>query len=179
MLLLQNEPRNALHHFRESMSSLERVKARNYLARVLHMAAEAALTLGDAEQALGYISRSQVIASELGMAVEEAVAYRVMGQIALHQQDYSCAAQYLEQSHEMLQKMGHRYEIGLVLYWQAQLYARTDKQVQVLSLLQEAEQIFKELRAMRVLEMVRQAIEEHAATAVGDEPHMGRDFRKT
>lgn len=175
VLLIQHEPRNALHHFRESMTSLERVKARNYLARVLHMAAEAALTLEDTEQALGYISRSQVIASELGMAVEEAVAYRVMGQIALQQQDYTCAAQYLEQSYEMLQKMGHRYEIGLVLYWQAQLYARTDKQVQVLSLLQEAEQIFKELRARRVLEMVRQAIEEHAATAVGDERGSKRD----
>jgi class 3 adenylate cyclase/tetratricopeptide (TPR) repeat protein len=158
VLLLQGQPRDALHLLRASIVSLERIKARNNLSEALRLAAEASLALGQHAQAMDYIGQSFAIARELGMAVEEAVGLRVMGEIALDRGDFPAASEYLSRSRAMLDRLDNPYELGKVLYWQARLAQAHGPPDDLLLTLQQAEQIFKNLRARRDLGMVRECM---------------------
>jgi tetratricopeptide (TPR) repeat protein len=150
MLLMQHEPQQALTRLLESKHALEQVKARNYIPRVLAMIAEALLMVDDKEQAQASITRSLHIARELGMAVEEAVGYRILGQIAFANGNHVAADSHLKESSKRLQMMNHRDELGKVLFLQAELLIASGQQDQATRLMWEAESILKELKAKRV-----------------------------
>ncbi|MCG8351372.1 MAG: tetratricopeptide repeat protein [Chloroflexales bacterium] len=156
VLLLQGQPQEALPLFEASITTFERIKSRNFLPEVLRLATEATLALGDTNQAQSYAAQSLAVADELGMAVESAVARRVMGQVALKTQDFAAAAEHLEQSRAALEQLDNRYELGKVLFWQAQL-AHISRQIEAaLPVLRQAETIFVELDAQRDLALVRE-----------------------
>jgi class 3 adenylate cyclase/predicted ATPase len=158
VMLHEGKPREAMHLFRVSMSSLERIKARNSLSEVYRLAAEAMLMLEDTKEATEYIDQSLMIAHDLGMIGEEAIGWRVMGQIALAEQDFDAAREYLTDSRQSLEKLKNRYELGKVLYWQAKLACAEGQISEALSLAQHAEEIFKDLRAKRDLKLVQALI---------------------
>lgn len=156
VLLLQGKPVEALNLLQESIEIMERTNARLDLSEALRLAAEAMLELSDTKQATLYATRSVDVAHELGMATKEAMAQRVLGQIALAEQDFTPATAYLKQSRIALEQLDNRYELGKVFYWQARLAHASDALEQVEPLLQQAEQIFQELDAQRDLTMVRE-----------------------
>ncbi len=154
MLLMQDDPEQALPCLLESMEALEQVKARNYIPKVLYMIAETSLLLGDDGQAQTYISRSMRVARELGMAVDEAIGYRVLGQIALYQEHYAAAETHLKESRKRLQAMNHRYEMAKVLFLLAKTLIASGRDSQATQLLWEAESIFNELKAKRDVRLI-------------------------
>ncbi len=162
LLLLEDQPIQALQLFRQSMTDLKRIKVRNYLPRGLRLMAEASLALDDPEQALSHGQQSLELASELGMLVEQAMAYRVLGQIALTGQDTILAERYFDRSKSMLDSMGHQYEQGKVLYWLSKLHCACGHYEESLTALQQAEKIFKDLRAKRDQRIVRELREQMA-----------------
>ncbi|NJN66594.1 MAG: tetratricopeptide repeat protein [Chloroflexaceae bacterium] len=166
VLLLQGRPRDALHLLRASIVSLERIKARNNLSEALRLAAEASLSLQNCDQAVDYIQQSLAIAHELGMVVEEAVGLRVMGEIALSSGDLSAASEHLSRSRNLLDRLDNPYELGKVLYCQARLDHVRGHPDDLLLTLEQAEQIFKNLRARRDLDLVRKFI---ATVQTGDQ----------
>jgi len=154
ILLLGNKPQAAFDLLQESITKLERIKARIYLPEVLRLAAEAVLFLGDSDQAVGFIARSLAIAGELGMVMEEAVSQRVVAQIALVQKNFLTAKQHLELSHIVLERLKVPYELGKIIFWQAELAYALGKDEQAAALVAQARQIFSELGARRDLERV-------------------------
>ncbi len=163
VLMLQGKPRDALHLLRASITSLENLNARSVLPEALRLAAEALLLLGEIDDADSFARRSLVIAVDMGMTGEEAIIYRVVGQVALSRHAYGDAEAYLARSHEILQKLDNRYELGKVLYWQAQLAHRRGHLERAAALLHDAEGLFKALRARRDREAVRAFAAEVAA----------------
>jgi tetratricopeptide (TPR) repeat protein len=162
VLLLQGQPREAMQLFHESIEILERINSPIDLPEVLRLAAEGSLALADHEQATAYVTRSLAMARDLGLALEEAMAYLVSGQIALDQKDFATAQSYLEQSHAALEPLDYRYELGKVLFWKARLAQASGDLVLVSPLLQQAKEIFQELDAQRdllLLEEFEQEVE--------------------
>jgi hypothetical protein len=88
------------------------------------------------------------------MAVEEATALRALGQVAFHAGDHATANSYLEQSQVALEQLGERYELGKVVFCQAQV-AFAVQHPRAPELLCEAERIFQELDAQRDLQKVQ------------------------
>lgn len=162
VLLHQGRSREALHNFLTSISSLEHINARVDLPDVLRLAAEASLMLNETEHSHTYASRSLAIARELGMAVEEALAHWMLGQIAMHQQAYPDAHELFETSRALLEKLDNPYGLGKVLFWQSKLaYARGHyDHDQVIAPLEQAQQIFKKLRAKHDLSLIKEFVSE-------------------
>jgi class 3 adenylate cyclase/tetratricopeptide (TPR) repeat protein len=162
VLLLQEQPREAMQLFHESIEILERINSPIDLPEVLRLSAEGSLALADHEQATAYATRSLSMARDLGLALEEAMAYLVSGQIALSQKDFAAARAYLEQSHAALEPLDYRYELGKVLFWKARLARASGDLAQVSPFLQQAKDIFQELDAQRdllLLEEFEQEVE--------------------
>jgi class 3 adenylate cyclase/tetratricopeptide (TPR) repeat protein len=155
VLLLQGQPGEAMHLFRESIAILERINVRIDLPEVLRLAAEASLELDEVDPSQDYATRSRDIARALGMALEEALARQVLGQIALCQHAFSVAQEELEQSRAVLEQLENRSKLGKVLYWQARLAQALGHTDQVSPLLREAQDLFQEFHAQRDLELVR------------------------
>jgi class 3 adenylate cyclase/tetratricopeptide (TPR) repeat protein len=155
VLLLQGQPAQALELFRQSMAAFEQMGARSFLPEIVRLAAEAALALGDYEQARADATRSLEIARELGMSVDAAVAQRVLGQVALAQQQLAEAGAALEQSFAALEQADERYEMGRVRYWQARLWHASGDMEQVAPALRQAAELFGALGARRDLAMAR------------------------
>jgi predicted ATPase len=164
VILRKGQARDALHLLRVSISSLERIKARNMLPEVLRLAAEATLELGDYEEASDYLSQALMIASDMGMVAEEAIAWRVMGQIMLHTGDLDTAADHLAHGRNLLEKMNNRYELGKVQYWQAKLAIARGNGEEARALAEQAQSIFQGLRAKRDLQMVKTCLAELTTT---------------
>ncbi len=164
VILRKGQARDALHLLRVSISSLERIKARNVLPEVLRLAAEATLELGDCEEATDYLSQALIIASDMGMVAEEAIAWRVMGQIVLHEGDVETAAEHLEHGRSLLEKINNRYELGKVQYWQAKVAIARGNVAVARELAEQAQTIFQGLRAKRDLQMVKTLLTEVSTT---------------
>ena len=160
VLLLQDRPSEALPLFNQSIFALEQIGARNFLSEVLRLAAEANLALGDYPAAERYAQRALELANELGIAVEAAIAQRVLGQIALGCKDYALAAEQLAASAAALEKLDNRYELGKTRRWLARLAQAVGQFSQALELLRQAEQLFYELDAQRDLAQVRARLAE-------------------
>jgi tetratricopeptide (TPR) repeat protein len=154
VLLLQGKPLEAMEYFRESMEIIERTNARLDLPEVLRLVAEAMLNLEDYDQATTYALQSRDIANEQSMATEVAMAERVLGQVALKREDFVTASEYLQRSRTSLEQLEKRYEVGKVLFWQAHLAYARSRLDEMRSLLDQAEEIFRELDAQRDLELV-------------------------
>ncbi|RRR75521.1 MAG: tetratricopeptide repeat protein, partial [Candidatus Viridilinea halotolerans] len=116
VLLLQGRADEALPLFNEAVEILERIKARNFTPEVLRLAAEATLSLGDQAIAADLATRSLAVARELGLVTEQAIAQRMLGQVALVANDTAQARTYLEQSRAVLLQLDNRYELGKTLY---------------------------------------------------------------
>ncbi len=155
VLMLQGKPRDAFHLLRVSITSLENLHARSFLPEALRLAAEALLLQEETEAAAAYAHRSLEIAIDMGMTGEEAIMYRVMGQVALNRHDLGAASEYLRRSHTMVHQLDNQYELGKVLYWQAQLAYAQGNPDTAAALLREAEQVLKALRARRDIDIVR------------------------
>ncbi len=154
VLLLQGRPAEAQPLFAQAIAAFEQIRARNFLPEVLRLAAEAALALDDLELAREYVERSHAMATELGMAAEQALAERVSGQIAMAAGDLAAAKDRLEVSRAALAQLDNRYELGKTRYQQARL-ARAGGDAPAFAVARaEAEMIFAELDAQRDLALV-------------------------
>ncbi|NJN66593.1 MAG: tetratricopeptide repeat protein [Chloroflexaceae bacterium] len=160
VLLLQGQPAEAMDLFRESIAILERINVRIDLPEGLRLAAEASLELDEMDQARDYATARGMIALELGMALEEALARQVLGQIALSQHAFSRASDELEQSRAALEQLENRSKLGKVLYWQARLAQAQGHTDQVRPMLQQAQEIFQEFHAQRDLQRLREFLAE-------------------
>jgi tetratricopeptide (TPR) repeat protein len=158
VLLHKNQPTEALPLFSQSLMVLEKIGARNFLPEVLRLAAEASLALAMHDQAEAYAQRSLNLANELGLAVEAAIAQRVLGQIALANKQLDGATELLEVSGASLEKLDNRYELAKTRRWQAALEQARQQHQQAAKLLRQAEQIFRELDAQRDLGLVQEAL---------------------
>jgi predicted ATPase len=155
LMLVQGNPQEAIRLLLESVEILERINARIDLPELLWTAAEAALELGDPAQATQHAEHALAIALELGVELSTAVVRRVLAQIALHQHNIPTATAYMEQSLASLRQLGHRYELGRALYWQARILHAAGELEQARATLQEARQVFEELHAQRDLALVQ------------------------
>jgi tetratricopeptide (TPR) repeat protein len=133
---------------------MERIGARNELPQILCLAGEATLALDAPQQALAFANQALAIAREMDLALEEAMARRVLGQIALAGGDLQTARASLEASQAVLAQLDERYELGRVLLWQARLAYASRQPEHVLAALQRSAQIFTELDAQFDLDMV-------------------------
>ncbi|PDW02621.1 adenylate/guanylate cyclase domain-containing protein [Candidatus Viridilinea mediisalina] len=154
VLLLQHRPAEAMPLFTSAITTLEQIKARNFLPEVLRLAAEATLALSDPTTAQTFAQRSLEVSSELGMAVEQATARRVLGQVALAHGQIAAATQHLEQSCADLIQLDHRYELGKTRYQQALLAQACGDEHMFAMATRAAKQIFRELDAQRDVGLV-------------------------
>ena len=155
VLLLQGRPAEAQPLFSQAIATFEQIRARNFLPEVLRLAAEAALALGDLDAAEAYAVRSHTLATELGMATEDAIARRVSGQIALARGALDAARTHLEASRAALAQLDNRYELGRTRYQQAHLAHVCGDIPTFTAARAEAETIFAELDAQRDLALAR------------------------
>lgn len=154
VLLLQGCTQDAVDLLHESIDILERINARIDLPECLRLAAEAHLQLGEIDHAIADASRAKDIAHELGMAIDEAVAYRTLGLIALHTRDFDRSRDCLEQSRKALDELGERYELGKVLFYLARLFHAQGQRDLAQETVRQSKDIFRELDAQRDLEHV-------------------------
>ncbi len=151
VLLLQGRSAEALPLLIEAITICEQIGARSFLSEFLRMAAEAALAYGDREAARSYAQRSLAFANELGMTPEAAIAHRILGQVALAEDNLELAQRELEQSLAALAHLDNRYELGKTRYQQARLALALNDQATFAIAHTEAMQIFHELDAQRDL----------------------------
>ncbi len=168
VLTLQGQPAAAMKLFQSSLDTFERIGSRTFIPEVLRLAAEASLALEDYAAATDYARRSLAAAEELGMSVEQGIAQRVLGQIALAQQHYVDAAALLEHACTTLSEADSPYDIGKVRYWQACLHAQQGDLDAAQPLLQQAYQAFTALDAQRDLARVHELASTYQLALVAD-----------
>ncbi|MFN3372646.1 MAG: tetratricopeptide repeat protein, partial [Chloroflexus sp.] len=151
VLLYQDRAAEALELFQAAIADLEAINARSFLPEVLRLAALAALAFGDLTQARANAHRSLAIAEELGQADDSAIAYRVLGEIALACGDLDVAEDLFARSSSTLAQLDNRYELGKVRYQQARLALARHDDATAATARAEAITIFTELDAQRDL----------------------------
>ena len=155
VLLLQGRPAEAQPLFAGAIATFEQIRARNFLPEVLRLAAEAALALGDLADARADAERSLAVAAELGMAAEEALARRALGQVALAAGELEVAAGGPEGRRAAPARLHNNHELGRTRYQQARLARARGDVAAFAAARAEAETIFARLDAQRDLELVR------------------------
>lgn len=160
LMLKKGIPSEALRILLESIDILEGIQARIDQPEILCNAAEAALALDDIAQATDLANRSLQMAQELKLALREAIAQRMLAQIALRQQDLAAANTYLEHSSTALEQLGHQLQLGKTLYWKAKLAQASQKPDQATQWGRQAEQIFHDIDARYDLQLVGTLMDE-------------------
>ena len=95
------------------------------------------------------------------MTLEQGIAQRVLGQIALAQGEHHHAETYFALARETLTEADSPYDVGKVAYWQAQLAATRNQREVAQQFLCEAIQTFIQLDAQRDLDCVRALAEQY------------------
>ncbi len=158
VLLNQGYAAEALALFTAAIADLEAINARSFLPEVFRLAALAEIALGRLDQARTYAQRSLATAEELGQADDSAIAYRVLGEIALAAGELNTAAELFERSSTLLLQLANRYELGKVRYQQARLALARNDSVAAAAARAEARAIFTELNAQRDLALTDQLL---------------------
>jgi len=94
----------------------------------------------------------------LGQADDSAIAYRVLGEIALAAGDLDTAAELFERSSTLLLQLANRYKLGEVRYQQARLALARNDSVAAVAARAVARAIFTELNAQRDLALTDQLL---------------------
>ncbi len=158
---LKGEPQAVLAIVQHSLEMLERIKSRTFIPETLRLGAEASLNLGDYPAAKQYAEQSLQEAESMGMTLEQGIAQRVLGQIALAQGEHHHAETYFALARETLTEADSPYDVGKVAYWQAQLAATRNQREVAQQFLCEAIQTFIQLDAQRDLDCVRALAEQY------------------
>jgi tetratricopeptide (TPR) repeat protein len=135
--------------------NFEQAQLRELLPELYGLFAEVALLLKNLDEALAHGLLSLDLARELQMPREEGHNLRILGEIALAQHHYGRAEQYFKESSDILEGASDEYERAKVKLSLAELYAKEDKRIQAMTLIQESEEVFERLSAALDLSKAR------------------------
>lgn len=155
----------ARDHLRISREYFERAQARDFLPELLRHLAEAALLVGDGEEAEAQIQQALPLAQELTARGEEGNILRIVGQIAVARQDWPKAEQALRESVAILDEVNEDYEGARSRLALAEYYAASGQASQALATLTQCEPIFERLEAALDLTAARAVRQRLAARA--------------
>lgn len=117
----------AIEHLNISQDYFEQAKVRDLLPEMHRRLAEAYLRLGELEEAREEIEKSISYALDLSMPAEEGHALRVLGEIAIAQEEFDEAQYTLEQAQETLREVSDEYGLACSQRSLAYLYALRDE----------------------------------------------------
>lgn len=149
-------PQAAQYHLEISASYYQKAKARDWLPELNHRLASTALLAGNFDEAQNKAELAFSLAQELKMPVEGGVAQRVLGEIALAQEQFTLALEHLHRSLEILGEVGEAYEQARSQLVMAQVYARLDDQAAMQQAIAECLPVFERLDARLDLQTARQ-----------------------
>ncbi|MBN2003198.1 MAG: tetratricopeptide repeat protein [Anaerolineae bacterium] len=121
----QGDTNAACKHLNDAHRYFNQVQARDFLPELYRHFAEAAIQDRKFSEASDQIQQALAIARELDIRGEQGNCLRVMGEIAMHQEQIDTAVQHLQQSLTSLQEAGDEYNTARTQLVLAHLYAQT------------------------------------------------------
>lgn len=146
----------AIEHLNTSQDYFEQAKVRDLLPELHRRLAEAYLHMGELEEAREEIDKSISYALDLSMPAEEGHALRVLGEIAISQEEYDEAQYTLEQAQETLREVSDEYGLACSQLSMARLYALRDEPEAVEGELANCIPVFERLGATLDLATARE-----------------------
>ena len=141
-------------------SCFAQVQIQDFLPELYRLFAELYGRRGVWETAVSYGDRSLQLARELEMPREEGHTLRIMGQIALWQQQEEVAHHHFEQSQRLLTAANDAYELAKTQLALARLYVQQRQGAEARRLLLAAEAVFARQEAAFDWQQVRQLLVE-------------------
>lgn len=138
----------------------EQVQIQDFLPELYRLFAELYRWRGGWETAVSYGNRSLQLARELEMPGEEGHTLRIMGDIALGQQQEEAAHEHFVQSQKLLTAANDGYELAKTQLALARLYVRQQQGEAARRLLLAAEAVFARQEATFDWQQVRQLLVE-------------------
>ncbi len=134
-------------HLRQAQVSFEQAQSRDFLPELERHFAEAALVAGEWAEAETRGGQALALARELDMQNEVGIDLRVLGEIALAQNNPALATERLSESLKILNELGEVYQGARTRLTLAQLHTAQAQATEADALLDQCEATFKQLGA--------------------------------
>lgn len=134
------------------------VKSQDFLPELYGLFATLYGRQGEWETAVSYGNRSLQLARELEMPREEGYTLRIMGEVALGQQQAEVAQRYFEESQALLTAANDGYELAKTQLALGRLYVQQQRNAEARRLLLAAEAVFARQEAAFDWQQVRQLL---------------------
>jgi tetratricopeptide (TPR) repeat protein len=154
-LIQQNKWEEALEELQLALAYFDQARVRDLLPELYGLFAELYWRLNDLEQAKQYGLQGLELAREFKMPREEGHNLRIMGEIALAEQQMDAAHASFEQSYQILMEAGDEYERAKTQVSLAVFYAAQGMGGEARNMLSECETVFQRLEAQLDLQQVR------------------------
>ena len=151
----RDEVESAYPHLRTAEAYFEQARARDWLPEMYRHFAEAALLLGDLDQAQRQVERALDLARELSMRNEEGNNLRILARVAMARGQLERAQQLLDRSIAILEQVQDHYEWARSLLALAELEYQRGDLAQCSHALDRCAPVFERLGAMLELGRVQ------------------------
>jgi class 3 adenylate cyclase/tetratricopeptide (TPR) repeat protein len=151
----RDEVESAYPHLRTAEAYFEQARARDWLPEMYRHFAEAALLLGDLDQAQSQVERALDLARELSMRNEEGNNLRILARVAMARGQLERAQQFLDGSIAILEQVQDHYEWARSLLALAELEYQRGDLAQCSHALDRCAPVFERLGAMLELGRVQ------------------------
>jgi len=146
-LIRKGDIEAARQQLKTSRKYYEQAQSRDFLPELYRHMAEAALHLRNLPEAETYGQKSLALARELAMRAEEGKTLRVLGKIAVLQEQVPQAEEAFRQSLAILTEGSETYEAACTRLCIARLYARQNKTKAALEAVKACIAVFQKLEA--------------------------------